>query len=830
MKNNILKKYRYALLFLFTFIFQFILISGMKIPYITDEYGTIANSAFLSKIYNWSDAYSSSLSSYWGYGISLLYVPVFWLFGWTGNMVLIYKLLLLVNAVLISFIPIIAYKILTMFEMKDSFYKYVICIISGIFPANMILSKCTWNETMLIFLTWLILFVCLNLFADKAKKIYSAVLPVLLVYAYASSGRGIVIVIATLCTILFISIFTRKNYIFFPLFILTGFVFCVLHNKIYSSILTNLVQPVGTVRNTPSNFILSRNIFSLLNGDSLKALIKGFLGLFYYDYIASIGIITIFIYIFLRMVILNINPFLKGLGKKYSNSEKLYIVSVFYAGLLFIGSILLCTYSFSTIFIPNNARRREYFVYGRYTESCLSLLICLSLYLLPKIVDFLWCKICIWACTFIMVYFSIWYLTPMMITHENKTLSYTMCSGLIPFTGIEILEKTVDYELISAIVIVAAILFLIYTLYRHNCIKISTVMLAIIFVYSSVFSMYKFLWPSSKGVYNNTIEVTKTFETSYGNLSNKIYLLDCYQRILGLQYMLPNFDIVYLNKTQNGYRLLDQITYNSFIMSLEDEQFDKYIENVYYCGTIAWYHLFYYGDNNINGENLFEKRDRSLNCGVDGTWTLLDGKAEICINNCDVNARYSVITNVGEVGFKQKNDKGKTYLIIDEDFSLYNLSVCCDSNVIDSNQITIRPIMEYYEKFEDVNTLFETPRVIYSVTDANTRDNFSYNSNCMKTQTLIYINMNGEVQIANIPIIRGTYKIEIYGYQVETFNVEVECDNMKTNATVYLDNNGTPYIEISSREADYINIILSNKNENVIMQPYVEAIILLRTQ
>ncbi len=127
-----------------------------------DEYSVTAIAAYINGL-DWSPTVSTG--GYYGYFQSLFYVPVFWI---TDDPYLRYRLMLMINGVLMSLVPVIAYWLSRRaFDVKMP-AAAVFSLICGLYPSYMLLTNFTWNETMCCLLPWF--FVLLLYKAHDCKK------------------------------------------------------------------------------------------------------------------------------------------------------------------------------------------------------------------------------------------------------------------------------------------------------------------------------------------------------------------------------------------------------------------------------------------------------------------------------------------------------------------------------------------------------------------------------------------------------------------------------------------------------------------------------------
>ena len=181
------------------------------------------NSAGIAAMYSGRDwsGLLKSFSSGSGYVQALFYTPLFWVIK---NPYAIYKAMLVINALLIGFIPLIAYHLAGKFGVLRVRRKLLIALCCGVYVAHTINSKFIWNETLTCLVGWL-LAMCLFSSWDKNSRSSRAALSVLAgflcAFAYASNKRLISIVLALILTAILARAVMREKLLNLPVFGIT---------------------------------------------------------------------------------------------------------------------------------------------------------------------------------------------------------------------------------------------------------------------------------------------------------------------------------------------------------------------------------------------------------------------------------------------------------------------------------------------------------------------------------------------------------------------------------------------------------------------------------
>lgn len=156
-----------------------------------------------------------------GYVQALFYTPLFWVLK---NPYALYKSMLIVNALLVSFIPLIVYHLAGKFGVMRVRRKLLIAFCCGMYVSYITNSKFIWNEPLTCLLGWLLV---LSLFSawDKSNRGSRAMSSVLVGFmcalAYASNKRLISVVAAVILTVIFARLVLREKILNLPVFALS---------------------------------------------------------------------------------------------------------------------------------------------------------------------------------------------------------------------------------------------------------------------------------------------------------------------------------------------------------------------------------------------------------------------------------------------------------------------------------------------------------------------------------------------------------------------------------------------------------------------------------
>ncbi|MGN1339994.1 MAG: hypothetical protein ACI4WS_06845 [Oscillospiraceae bacterium] len=189
----------------------------MELPAVNpDEIGVASIAAFYSGK-DWS-ALMGQVGYYYGYVQALFYTPLFLFFN---NSYALYKACLVMNGVLISFIPLIAYDIATRLGINSVWKKVVISFCCGSYITYIAHSKFIWNEAICSLLPWVLLwvmFMSMNTKKAGAKVMWSIAAGLLCAVCYGAHSRLIAVVIALVLTVLIARICMNRRIFLLPVF------------------------------------------------------------------------------------------------------------------------------------------------------------------------------------------------------------------------------------------------------------------------------------------------------------------------------------------------------------------------------------------------------------------------------------------------------------------------------------------------------------------------------------------------------------------------------------------------------------------------------------
>lgn len=350
----------------------------LSLPYVIDEIGTIANTAFMAGD-DWSLCVQSMGGFYYKYGFSALYLPLYLLFK--SNPVLMYKSMISLNMLIISFIPVISYHICRNYlDIKSKLKALLISVpavgISSIWLYS-VYSRC---DVILIFLPWPILLLLLKLSSTEKsmkKNVLSALLAFITVYAYMTHTRGLVLIVATLMTVLFMSAFYKKHIVNYFIYIPVTGLFLVL-DKILASIVKQGVYGEYGTRHGSMEALDFSTFGKLFTPNGFVIELKLCIGWLYNLCTSTMGLIIIGV--FATFIILYKNFKKKTYHPNENNENILSLFSI----LCLMGTFVMgALFFFPSAFELMNGfevDRADRMVYGRYAVGAVGLVVLVALY------------------------------------------------------------------------------------------------------------------------------------------------------------------------------------------------------------------------------------------------------------------------------------------------------------------------------------------------------------------------------------------------------------------------------------------------------------------
>ena len=204
---------------------------------------------------DWTAAMGKS-DYFYGFLQSLLYVPALLI---SRDPFVQYHIMVIINGIVMSFIPVIAYSCTLMLGLKKPWQSLTAAICTGGWMTLLIHSKFIWNETAAVFLPFLALYLILR--ADKTekkagKRFFSVLLGMVCGISFCAHQRLFAMILAVTVTVILCRFLLKRKSVDLPLFFFSLVVFlilAVLSNYLVQMNLWHVTNPVK-LQNTAESF------------------------------------------------------------------------------------------------------------------------------------------------------------------------------------------------------------------------------------------------------------------------------------------------------------------------------------------------------------------------------------------------------------------------------------------------------------------------------------------------------------------------------------------------------------------------------------------------
>jgi len=352
-----------------------------------DQLGFLAGAAYFAGV-DWSSL--ASQNSFIGFGYSALLFPLFLLDLSPFTFLLVIRL---ANAVLLAFCGVIAYNIMVkIFEIRNEKLAVVAAIASACLGINIIYSNVVWNEGMLIFLNWSILYLLLLMGkrneSGESNIIQSLLLSVLLCYGLLVHTRmlfmwGAVFVFLASYLIIYKKMLPDLR-VFLPsfllLFFLGRYVISYVQNTIW--LVEDPMYMANTVEQTLAGVFAGDRFIDLFSADGILALLRTTLGQLYTTFVLSGGLIPLLFAALIICIVCLVLKKTRSQTQELINENKLLFLAIIYTVSHIAAIILLNAYTaIHNIRLAVNVR---WLMYDRYWSVAAAPAIVLSIVIFYK--------------------------------------------------------------------------------------------------------------------------------------------------------------------------------------------------------------------------------------------------------------------------------------------------------------------------------------------------------------------------------------------------------------------------------------------------------------
>lgn len=504
------------------------------------------NAAGVAALYSGKDwsGLLRNMGSSSGYVQALLYMP---LFRVINNPYALYKAMLIVNALIIGFIPLIVYHLAGKFGVLRVRRKLLIAMCCGLYAAYITNSKFIWNEALTCLLVWLLV-LCVFTAWDKAGKSSKAVQSVLMGFlcavAYASNKRLISIVMALILTVIIARLVLREKILNLPVFGITLAVSFsaeyFLRLTIEQALWTDTASAGGSIANGSVN-----NIFGV------------FFSHIYAFMTSSVGTGALAAAIFVVMLFSYLTEGVKARAKTLEDGTKVYEpVKHKYSSRLIVFALFQflavgCTAMMSALFSFGVGSMQEAELFGRYTDNIAPfaiflVLVYIFLYGINLTMPLIGAGIYGYSCFCFAV-------AGYPMTEISSSFKYSSIFGIFPM----ILGESADGDSDMKYIIMSSLVLTLYALMivfvsctrKHKTSLVTSMMLCVLVaatVYSSVIYLPRLCMQNSEEL-TQCKEVMRLLYND--SQSPPIIVYETEPKVAGtLQFLAPDTRVSILNK------------------------------------------------------------------------------------------------------------------------------------------------------------------------------------------------------------------------------------------------------------------------------------------
>ena len=310
---------------------------------------------------DWSAAMSQN-TYYYGFLQAAVYSPVM-LF--CDDPYLAYTLMVGINAVIMSFIPVFAYSIAYKIGAKKPWQAGFTALICGGYSTYFAHANFIWNEVLGIFFPWLIawlLFCCFDRSEGKKPSFFrSVIFGAVTAVSCAAHFRLVAVVLAVVLTLIAARIFFKRKIVrlipfFFSLVVFGGLV------VFGSYAVQNAVWDPGDamLMNTPQNFFST--LPQKFSENGFGGFLVSLIGQIFYFFSTTWGFGALATVLFVLLIVSFFTRRKKGLYQEYSNS-------MFVFGLFSSFTVIFMLFMGVFYKYGSDLARQDSLIFGRYLDS-----------------------------------------------------------------------------------------------------------------------------------------------------------------------------------------------------------------------------------------------------------------------------------------------------------------------------------------------------------------------------------------------------------------------------------------------------------------------------
>lgn len=328
-----------------------------------NEFGVAAISALFSGK-DWSAAMSQN-NYFCGFIQAVLYTPIMLM---TGDPILQYRLMITLNGVLLSFIPLIVYSLCLKIGADKPWQAGFCSLICGGYLTYFAHSKFIWNETIAIFMPWLLIWLLFRLTScrtNSKRAILSALLGFACAVSYAAHARLLAVVLAVFAALIFSRFALNKRWVSFPVLLTSAAVFGILQQLVSYGLQQRLwlESDPSQLINTPEYFFANFGVDGGF-GESLSRFAETFCAQLYYFFSASWGMGALGLVLLISVISAVVSRRKNKLPSLYSDSFLFYGVFSAFTVIFMLFMSTFYKYGSDTLYVY-----QDNLLFGRYIDE-----------------------------------------------------------------------------------------------------------------------------------------------------------------------------------------------------------------------------------------------------------------------------------------------------------------------------------------------------------------------------------------------------------------------------------------------------------------------------
>ncbi len=549
------------ILFAFSVVIHALLSLIMELPAVNpDEIGVASIAAFYAGR-DWSGL-MYAVGYYYGYVQAIFYLPLFVVFG---SPYALYKAMLVMNGVLISLIPMIAYHLAAKIGVPKVWQKSVIAMCCGFYVTYIAHSKFIWNEAISSLLPWALIW-CIYMAWDRknrySKFTFSMLAGFTCALCYGAHSRLIAVVIALSLTVIIARFVFKEKILNLPAFFIT-MVLSFVTEYFFRTMVQTYVWRGTPTGNTVEGGI--GRIGGLFSGSGFSQFVSTLFGHLYTFCTSTLGIGAIAVAVFVIMCFSRMSEYYTSRKsetiengtkvyepEKHQYSLRLMVFAIF--GFFAVGGSLLLSalYKFNS---SQFGEIKDLVIFGRYTDNVAPLAIFLVLafiYLYGFNIKMVAGSAAIYAYV-CFGFFTVSY--PLVMKGGSYRESPVL--GLMPWRiGENITESFSDISFIimtSAVFTLFAALVVSLSCTRRFKTQFLSVVFCGVFTYTTLFAAFNYLPMRAEENSEKTAPIKEVCEFLYNDPNSpQIVAYQTGSRTAALvQFLNPKTEVSLIRKSKN---------------------------------------------------------------------------------------------------------------------------------------------------------------------------------------------------------------------------------------------------------------------------------------